>query len=502
MARRIGFPLIVKAAFGGGGRGMRVVRSAAEFSELLAEARREAAAAFGNDAVFLERYVERARHVEVQILGDRAGHLLHLYERDCSVQRRHQKVVEVAPAVGLDDAIRRALAEAAVKLAQAAGYYNAGTVEFLVDADSGAWYFIEVNPRIQVEHPVTEMVTGIDLVRCQIQVAQGMDLFGPEIHLPPQEQIPLYGYAMQCRITTEDPSNHFVPDYGKIHTYRSPAGFGIRLDGGSAYSGAVITPYYDSLLVKTTAWGRDFQPRLPAHGSLPARVPRARGEDQYPVPRKRGEPSGFPGGPCDHGMVGADAGTVPLRAAQGPRHQAADVSGRGDRQPESDGGGQTGAAAHRCSAGAAARGGHAAGRYPAVAGGDGAGEVRRVDAVAEARAADRHHVPRRAPIAAGHARAVVRYAAHRQLRGAPAAQSIQPGDVGRGDVRRGHAVPARRSRGCGCANCARRFRMFVSRCCCAHRTPLDTPRIRTTRWRASSKRPPPKASISSASSTR
>ena len=259
MARRIGFPLIVKAAFGGGGRGMRVVRSAAEFSERLGEARREAGAAFGNDAVFLERYVERARHVEVQILGDRAGNLLHLYERDCSVQRRHQKVVEVAPAVGLDDSIRRALAEAAVKLAQAAGYYNAGTVEFLVDADSGAWYFIEVNPRIQVEHTVTEMVTGIDLVRCQIQVAQGLDLFGEAMRLPPQEQVPLYGFAMQCRITTEDPSNHFVPDYGKIHTYRSPAGFGIRLDGGSAYSGAVITPYYDSLLVKTTAWGREFR---------------------------------------------------------------------------------------------------------------------------------------------------------------------------------------------------------------------------------------------------
>ncbi len=259
IARRIGFPLIVKAAFGGGGRGMRVVHRAAEFGELLAEARREAGAAFGNDAVFLERYIERARHIEVQILGDRAGHLLHLYERDCSVQRRHQKVVEVAPAVGLDDAIRRDLAEAAIKLARAAGYYNAGTVEFLVDADSGAWYFIEVNPRIQVEHTVTEMVTGIDLVRCQIQIAQGLNVFGEEIHMPPQQQIPLYGFAMQCRITTEDPSNHFVPDYGKIHTYRSPAGFGIRLDGGSAYSGAVITPYYDSLLVKTTAWGRDFR---------------------------------------------------------------------------------------------------------------------------------------------------------------------------------------------------------------------------------------------------
>jgi pyruvate carboxylase len=258
LAHEIGFPLIVKAAFGGGGRGMRVVEKAADFPGRLEEARREAKAAFGNDAVFLERFVRRAKHIEVQILGDRHGNILHLYERDCSVQRRHQKVVEVAPAVGLDPTIRAALTDAAVRVARAAGYYNAGTVEFLVDADSGDWRFIEVNPRIQVEHTVTEMVTGVDIVRCQIQVAQGLDLHGPELNLPPQDAIPLYGYALQCRITTEDPANHFVPDYGKLSTYRSPAGFGIRLDGGSAYSGAVITPYYDSLLVKTTAWGREF----------------------------------------------------------------------------------------------------------------------------------------------------------------------------------------------------------------------------------------------------
>ncbi len=259
IAGEIGFPLIVKAAFGGGGRGMRVVDAAADFAGRLEEARREAAAAFGNDAVFLERYVRRARHIEVQVLGDRHGNVLHLYERDCSVQRRHQKVVEVAPAVALDARIRRELVEAAVALAKAARYENAGTVEFLVDADTGEWYFIEVNPRIQVEHTVTEMVTGIDLVRCQIQVAQGLALDGEEMNLPPQDRIPLYGYALQCRITTEDPANNFVPDYGRLSTYRSPAGFGIRLDGGSAYGGAVITPYYDSLLVKTTAWGREFR---------------------------------------------------------------------------------------------------------------------------------------------------------------------------------------------------------------------------------------------------
>jgi pyruvate carboxylase len=259
VAAQIGFPLIIKAAFGGGGRGMRVVEKPGDFEGRLEEARREAAAAFGNDAVFIERYVRRARHIEVQILGDRHGNILHLYERDCSVQRRHQKVVEVAPAVSLDPKIRADLAEAAVTLAKTAGYYNAGTVEFLVDADTGAWYFIEVNPRIQVEHTVTEMVTGIDLVRCQIQVAQGLALHGTEMSLPPNNQIPLYGYALQCRITTEDPANNFVPDYGKLSTYRSPAGFGIRLDGGSAYGGAVITPYYDSLLVKMTAWGREFR---------------------------------------------------------------------------------------------------------------------------------------------------------------------------------------------------------------------------------------------------
>ncbi len=196
--------------------------------------------------------------MEVQILGDQHGNILHLYERDCSIQRRHQKVVEVAPAQGLADKIRQGLADAAVRIARAAGYNNAGTVEFLVDAKTGEWYFIEVNPRIQVEHTVTEMVTGIDLVRSQILVAQGHALHQPPLSLPTQENVPLYGHALQCRITTEDPANNFLPDYGRIHTYRSPAGFGIRLDGGSAYGGAVITPFYDSLLVKVTAWASEF----------------------------------------------------------------------------------------------------------------------------------------------------------------------------------------------------------------------------------------------------
>ncbi|MBV8072506.1 MAG: pyruvate carboxylase, partial [Acidobacteriaceae bacterium] len=259
IAHRIGFPLIIKAAFGGGGRGMRVVHSPAEFEARLTEASQEAAAAFGNPAVFLERYIRRAKHVEIQILGDTQGNILHLYERDCSVQRRHQKVVEVAPAIGLPGKVRSQLADAAVALARAARYYNAGTVEFLVDADTLEWFFIEVNPRVQVEHTVTEMITGIDIVRTQIQIAQGLTLHSDEIGLPPQNEIPLHGTALQCRVTTEDPANHFMPDYGKLQTYRSPAGFGIRLDGASAYGGSVISPFYDSLLVKVTAWGSNFK---------------------------------------------------------------------------------------------------------------------------------------------------------------------------------------------------------------------------------------------------
>jgi pyruvate carboxylase len=259
IAAGIGFPLMIKAAFGGGGRGMRIVRSKDEFAARLSEASQEAGAAFGNDAVFLERFVPRAKHVEIQILGDLHGNVLHLYERDCSVQRRHQKVVEIAPSVGLPASVRAQLSEAAVTLARAAGYYNAGTVEFLVNAETHQWFFIEVNPRIQVEHTVTEVVTGIDIVRSQIQVAQGYSLHGQEMGLPLQADVPLHGTALQCRVTTEDPANAFIPDYGKLQTYRSPAGFGIRLDAASAYGGAVISPYYDSLLVKVTAWGQNFK---------------------------------------------------------------------------------------------------------------------------------------------------------------------------------------------------------------------------------------------------
>jgi len=258
VARSIGFPLIIKAAFGGGGRGMRVVKNPADLAPLLEEAQTEAERAFGNAAVFLEKYIPRAKHIEVQILGDKYGNVLHLHERDCSVQRRHQKVVEIAPSVGLDDHVRQELCLAAARIGKEIGYDNAGTVEFLYDLDRHEWFFIEMNPRIQVEHTVTEVITGIDIVRAQILIAQGKSMFDPDVGLPAQDKIPRMGFAIQARVTTEDPENKFTPDYGKILTYRSAGGFGLRLDGGMGYGGAVITPFYDSLLVKITASGQSF----------------------------------------------------------------------------------------------------------------------------------------------------------------------------------------------------------------------------------------------------
>ncbi len=266
-AASIGYPLMLKASWGGGGRGMRVLESEQDLETALAAARREALAAFGNDEVYLEKLVRNARHVEVQALGDTHGNLVHLFERDCTVQRRNQKVVERAPAPYLDDAGRAALCEAAMRLMRSVGYTHAGTVEFLMDADSGQFYFIEVNPRIQVEHTVTEMVTGVDIVKAQIRITEGghigmtentRDADGKIVvraaGVPEQAGISLNGHALQCRITTEDPENGFLPDYGRLTAYRSAAGFGVRLDAGTAYGGAVITPYYDSLLVKVTTW--------------------------------------------------------------------------------------------------------------------------------------------------------------------------------------------------------------------------------------------------------
>lgn len=253
-----GYPIIIKAVNGGGGRGMRVVKNAEEAATSYDLAKSEAKKAFGSDEIYIEKYLENPKHIEVQILGDTHGNLVHLYERDCSVQRRHQKLVEIAPAFSLPTEQREAICAAAVKLMKNVNYVSAGTVEFLATPD-GKFYFIEVNPRIQVEHTVTEQITSIDIVQAQIKIAEGYELHGEEIAIPEQKDIHIYGHAIQCRITTEDPSNNFMPDTGKLITYRSGGGFGIRLDGGNAFTGSVITPYYDSLLVKATTYGLTHQ---------------------------------------------------------------------------------------------------------------------------------------------------------------------------------------------------------------------------------------------------
>lgn len=256
MAEQVGYPLMLKASWGGGGRGMRVIRDEKAVRAEVSEAKREAKAAFGKDEMYFEKLVERARHVEVQLIGDDHGNLVHLFERDCSVQRRNQKVVERAPAPYLTQEVRKGLTDAALKLGNAANYRGAGTVEFLMDADSDEYYFIEVNPRIQVEHTVTEEVTGIDIVRAQIRIAEGETIGDPKSGVPLQADIHLNGHALQCRVTTEDPEENFIPDYGRITAYRGATGFGVRLDGGTAYSGAVITRYYDPLLEKVTCWAQ------------------------------------------------------------------------------------------------------------------------------------------------------------------------------------------------------------------------------------------------------
>jgi pyruvate carboxylase len=251
-ANRIGYPVMLKAASGGGGRGMRIIRDDEQLEKGFFEARNEAQNAFGDDTVFLEKFVERPKHIEIQLVGDQHGNLVHLYERDCSVQRRFQKVVEVAPSLDLPEHQRQALYDYALRIGRAVGYDNVGTVEFLVNPGEDKIYFIEVNPRIQVEHTVTEMITGVDLIKTQLYIASGYKLSDPEIGLGPDVTPLKVGYAMQCRITTEDPANDFKPDYGTIVAYRSAGGFGIRLDQGSVYQGAVVSPFFDSLLIKVS----------------------------------------------------------------------------------------------------------------------------------------------------------------------------------------------------------------------------------------------------------
>ena len=257
-SKKIGFPILIKAAFGGGGRGVRICYDKSDLKQNLNEAKSEALTAFGNDSILIEKYVESPKHIEIQILADKYGNVVHLYERDCSVQRRYQKVIEFAPSVSLKSTLKNQLYKSAIKIAKSCEYVNAGTVEFLVDSNDD-FYFIEMNPRIQVEHTVTEQITGVDLIRSQIRVAEGYRLNDLEIGIKSQDSIAKNGFAIQSRITTENPKNNFVPDIGIINDYRSPGGFGVRLDAASAFVGATITPFYDSMLVKLITTGQTFE---------------------------------------------------------------------------------------------------------------------------------------------------------------------------------------------------------------------------------------------------
>ncbi len=357
LAEEIGYPVMLKASWGGGGRGMRAIRKKEDLAREVTEAKREAKAAFGKDEVYLEKLLERARHVESQILGDTHGNVVHLFERDCSIQRRNQKVVERAPAPYLSEAQRQELAAYSLKIAAATNYIGAGTVEYLMDVDTGKFYFIEVNPRIQVEHTVTEVVTGIDIVKAQIHILEGAAIGTPESGVPRQEDIRLNGHALQCRITTEDPEHNFIPDYGRITAYRSASGFGIRLDGGTSYSGAIITRYYDPLLVKVTAWA-------PQPDEAISRMDRALREF-----RIRGVAtnltfleaiighSSFRNNTYTTRFIDSDAGTVRAGQAAGSRDKAAHLSCRcnGERPSGNQGSRQAagkcrkaGGSLHRC----------------------------------------------------------------------------------------------------------------------------------------------------------
>ena len=447
MAAAVGFPVMLKASWGGGGRGMRIVEDDRELIETVAAARREAKAAFGKDEVYLEKLIRRARHVEVQILGDSHGNLVHLYERDCTVQRRNQKVVERAPAAFLTEAQRSSLCEAALKIGRAVGYRAAGTVEFLQDADTGKFYFIEVNPRIQVEHTVTECVTGIDLVKAQIRIAAGARIGTPESGVPRQEDIRVNAHALQCRVTTEDPENNFVPDYGTVTAYRSPAGFGIRLDAGTAYAGAIITRFYDSLLVKVTAWSPTpeetiarmhralwefrirgvvtnlrFLDQLIMHPRFASADYTTKFIDQTPElfrsPRKRDRATrllSFIGDVIVNGNPEVKGRARPKQAVF-PRLPRIALP------PPPDGTKQ---------------------RLDEL----GPGEVRRLDAAGAPRPLDRHQHARRASVAAGHAFPHPRHGADRAVLRRPAAAAVFGGVLGRRDFRRRHAFPARGSLG-------------------------------------------------------
>jgi len=428
VAKGIGFPLIIKAAFGGGGRGMRVVKKAADLDAMLDEAQGEAERAFGNSAVFLERYIGRAKHIEVQVLGDRHGNAVHLHERDCSVQRRHQKVVEIAPSYGLSDKVRHELCDASVRIAEEIGYDNAGTVEFLLDLDTDEWFFIEMNPRIQVEHTVTEQITGIDLVRSQILIAMGHALDSETVGIPAQDKIQRNGFAVQCRVTTEDPANKFTPSYGKIITYRSAGGYGVRLDAGMGDAGAVITPFYDSLLVKITTSGTTFHTALDRMDRA-LREFRIRGvKTNTPFLENVIAHPQFRSGLATTTLIDTTPALFEFKLRRDRATKLLNFlppRGRAESRARAEMGWPRGARERHAPTAARTR----------------PEEIRRVDTETKAPARDGHDVPRRAPVAHGHARPHRRHAHDRARRFAAHLGAFLARNVGRRDFRHGDALP-------------------------------------------------------------
>ena len=497
-ADEIGFPIFAKAVAGGGGRGMRRVDTRDALPEALQAAMREADAAFGDPTMFLEQAVLRPRHIEVQILADAEGNVMHLFERDCSIQRRHQKVIEIAPAPNLDEGIRQALYRDAVKFAKALNYVNAGTVEFLVDTvgeRAGQHVFIEMNPRIQVEHTVTEEVTDVDLVQAQLRIASGETL--ADLGLS-QETVQLKGAALQCRITTEDPANGFRPDVGKITGYRSAGGAGVRLDGGTVYSGAEISPHFDSMLVKLSCRGRDY----------PAAVARARRAlAEFRIRGVSTNISFLQAVLDDADFIAGDVATNFID--ERPQLLKARVSAdRGTKlltwlaevtvnKPN----GELTVHSNPADEAARRRGSTPAPGFAPAAAGAGSGGLRQGPARADCRGRHRHHVPRRPPVAAGHPRPYPRPRGGRPRRHRAAARSCSPSRPGAAPPTTSPCASSARTPGTGLQPSGRPCPTSACRCCSAAGTPWATRRTRRRSPRPSSTRQRPPASTSSGSST-
>ncbi len=468
----VGFPIFVKAVAGGGGRGMRRVAEPDELRDAIEAAMREAESAFGDPTVFLEQAVVNPRHIEVQILADAAGNVVHLYERDCSVQRRHQKVVEIAPAPNLDPELRDRICADAVKFATHIGYVNAGTVEFLLD-ERGSHHFIEMNPRIQVEHTVTEQVTERDLVIAQLRIASGKTL--PELRLR-QEDVTIRGAALQCRVTTEDPTNGFRPDTGVISTYRSPGGPGVRLDGGTTHTGAEVSAHFDSMLVKLTCSGHDF-------GNAVRRARRAIAEF-----RIRGVATNLPflaavlvgprlpGRQRHHQLHRGAPGAAERAPARRPRHPAAELPVRDHRQPAERAAPRDRRAGRQAAVVRRVRRSRRRDRGSCCA--SSGRRASRAAARADRGRRHRHDLPRRAPVAARHPGAHPGPARRRPGGGAHGTAAALAGVLGRRHLRRRAAVPRRGPVGPARRAVARRCRTSARRCCCAAATPSATRRTR------------------------